>query len=295
MNNSFLTILSLLFCLCLILSGCGDADKLNGVPDKKNEVVLNDHTLTTDETWTLDQSYTVNGELRIPPTIELEISPGTVVNFGVDAYVVVRGTLKIGTPLTQTVVHKLVYLSSNSDSPDLGDWRGFLFDHTHDADSFFRGVVIEHAKIGLDIKTASPIIVDSILQQNETAIALDGSNSIIHHNKIINNEVGVITIGRQTRPRIEKNNILENDSGIICENVQSIIRYNNFERNEFSIRLQVKFDLHIPDNWWGTTANHIIQELILDSQDSNLITKPVGTVTYEPISELHFPDAGPRE
>lgn len=295
MKNIFLTKFCIYIILCLILFGCGDADKLNGVPDKKNEVILNDHTLSTDETWTPEQSYTVNGELRIPPTIELEISPGTVVKFGVDAYVVVRGTLKIGTPLTQTVLDKLVYLSSNSDSPDSGDWRGFLFDHTHDVDSFFRGVVIEHAKLALDIKTASPIIVDSILQQNETAIALDGSNSVIQHNRIINNEVGVITIGRQTRPRIEKNNILENDSGIICENVQSIIRHNNLERNEFSLRLQVKFDLHIPDNWWGTTADHIIDEIILDSQDSNLITKPVGTVSYQPISAFHYPDAGPRE
>lgn len=295
MKNVFLTKFCIYIILCLILFGCGDADKLNGVPDKKNEVILNDHTLSADETWTPEQSYTVNGELRIPPTIELEISPGTVVKFGVDAYVVVRGTLKIGTPLTQTVLDKLVYLSSNSDSPDSGDWRGFLFDHTHDVDSFFRGVVIEHAKIGLDIKTASPIIVDSILQQNETAIALDGSNSVIQHNRIINNEVGVITIGRQTRPRIVKNNILENDSGIICENVQSIIRNNNLERNAFSLRLQVKFDLHIPDNWWGTTADHIIDEIILDSQDSNLITKPVGTVTYQPISAFHYPDAGPRE
>lgn len=295
MKNIFLTKSCINIILCLILFGCGDADKLNGVPDKKNEFILNDHTLSTDETWTPEQSYTVNGELRIPPTIELEILPGTVVKFGVDAYVVVRGTLKIGTPLSQTVLDKLVYLSSNSDSPDSGDWRGFLFDHTHDVDSFFRGVVIEHAKIGLDIKTASPIIVDSILQQNETAIALDGSNSVIQHNRIINNEVGVITIGRQTRPRIVKNNILENDSGIICENVQSIIRNNNLERNEFSLRLQVKFDLHIPDNWWGTTADHIIDEIILDSQDSNLITKPVGTVTYQPISAFHYPDAGPRE
>lgn len=295
MKNIFLTNFCNYIILCLVLFGCGDADKLNGVPDKNNEVILNDYTLSTDETWTPEQSYTVNGELRIPPTIELEISPGTVVKFGVDAYVVVRGTLKIGTSLSQTVLDEFVYLSSNSVSPDSGDWQGFLFDHTHDVDSYIRGVVIEHAKIGLDIKTASPIIVDSILQQNETAIALDGSNSIIQHNQIINNEVGVITIGRQTRPRIEKNNIIENDSGIICENVQSIIKNNNLERNEFSLKLQVKFDLHIPDNWWGTTANHIIQELILDSHDSNLITKPVGTVTYQPISELHFPDAGHRE
>ncbi len=68
-----------------------------------------------------------------------------------------------------------------------------------------------------------------------------------------------------------------------------IISNNNFERNEFSLRLQVKFDLHIPDNWWGTTAENIIDEIILDSQDSNLITKPVGTVNYQPISVFSFP------
>ncbi|MCG9127688.1 right-handed parallel beta-helix repeat-containing protein [Candidatus Poribacteria bacterium] len=281
--------------LCLFLFACGEADKVNGVPEKKDEIILSDHTLSTDETWTPAQSYTINGELRIPPTVELEITPGTIVNFGVDAYVVVRGTLKIGTPLSQTVLDDFVYLSPNSGSPDSGDWRGFIFDHTHDVDSFFRGVVIENAKIALDIKTASPTIIDSLLQHNDTAIALDGSNSIILHNRIINNEIGIITIGRQTRPRIEKNNIFENNSGIICENVQSIIKYNNLERNDFSLRLQVKFDLNVSDNWWGSTSEKIIDELILDSQDSNLITKPVGTVTYQPVSALHFTDAGPRE
>lgn len=295
MKKTSLTLFLIQSILCLIIFGCGDADKLNGVPDKKEHVILNDHTLSTDETWTPEQSYTVNGEMGIPPTVVLEILPGTSVKFGVDAYVVVRGTVRIGTPLTQTVLDELVYLSSNSTSPDSGDWRGFLFDHTHDVDSFFRGVVIQHAKIALDIKTASPIIMDSTLQQNETAIALDGSNSVIQHNRIIHNEVGVYTIGRQTRPRIEKNNILENDSGIICENVQSIIKNNNLERNDFSLRLQVKFDLHVPNNWWGSTTDNIIDETILDSQDSNLITKPVGTVTYQPISAFQFPDAGPRE
>lgn len=275
--------------------GCGELDPGTVEPDKRIDVEYIDYTLTDDETWESVNTYVVNGMLLIPPTITLEILPGTVVKFGQDAHVVVRGMLKVGTPFSQIGLDDSVNLTSNNTTPDSGDWRGILFDHTHDVHSYLRGTVIEFAEIALDIKTASPSIVDSTLRYNDIAVALDGSNAVIGHNAFVENEIGVSTIGRQTRPRIEKNYFLNNESGIVCENVQSIIQNNNFERNDFSLRLQVKFDLAIPDNWWGSTSKAIIDETILDSVDSNLISKPVGTVDYNPIAEIQFSDAGPRE
>jgi hypothetical protein len=280
-----------IFAVC----GCQDSTPVNGGPGKDSEVVLRDHLLSEDETWDPEKTYIVQGTLEIPSNTVLEVLPGTVVKFGQDVLIKVRGTLKIGTPLSQDGLEELVHLTSNNSNPESGDWNGILFDHTHDSESFLRGTVIEYATVALDIKTSSPNVTDCTFRYNETAIALDGSNAKIQYNAIHENEIGISTIGRQTRPRIEKNNIIKNDTGIFCENVQSIIHDNNLEDNNFAVRLNVKFDLGISNNWWGTVVNEEIDRIILDSNDSNIITKPLGTVNYEPIAETRFADAGPQE
>ena len=284
-------IIGLIFWIC----GCQDSSSVIDGSKKDSEVVLRDYVLSEDETWESEKTYIVHGTLEIPSNIVLEVLPGTVVNFAQDAQIKVRGTLKIGTPLSRVGLEEFVNLTSNNSNPESGDWKGILFDHTHGIDSFLRGTVIEYAEIALDVKTSSPKVVDSTFRFNGTAIALDGSNAIIQYNAIHDNDIGIYTIGRQTRPQIERNNIIENDTGIFCENVQSIIENNNLENNNYALSLNVKFDLGISNNWWGTVVNEEIDRMILDSNDSNIITKPLGTVHYEPIAETRFTDAGPRE
>ena len=81
----------------------------------------------------------------------------------------------------------------------------------------------------------------------------------------------------------------------MCENVQSIIEDNNFEDNNYALRLNVKFDLSVPNNWWGTTSVETIQHKIIDSFDTDIVTKQLGTVNYLPFAEVPITDAGPRE
>lgn len=288
---------------CILFLGfvfaiCGCEDSTIDPSDKAAEVVLTDYVLSVDETWDPEKTYIVHGTLEIPSDTVLEIPPGTVVKFGHDAQIKVSGldaTLKIGTPLTEGTLDAPVYLTSDNANPQKGDWNGIQFEHTRDLGSFLRGTVIEYAKIALDINSTSISVIDCTLRANKTAIVLDGSNSLIRHNAVLDNEIGIYTVGRQNRPVIEKNNIANNDSGIICENVQSIIQYNNFEKNGYALRLQVKFDLEIPDNWWGTIDNQKIDEAIVDSVDTDIITKMIGTVSYESIAVERFADAGPRE
>lgn len=290
----------LYYCILIIglifwIYGCQDSSSVIDGSKKDSEVVLRDYILSGNETWESEKTYIVHGTLEIPSNIVLEVLPGTVVKFAQDAQIKVRGTLKIGTPLSQDGLEELVNLTSNNSNPESGDWKGILFDHTHGIDSFLRGTVIEYAEIALDVKTSSPKIIDSTFRYNGTAIALDGSNTIIQYNAIHDNDIGIYTIGRQTRPQIERNNITKNDTGIFCENVQSIIENNNLENNNYALSLNVKFDLGISNNWWGTVVNAEIDRMILDSNDSNIITKPLGTVHYEPIAETRFADAGPQE
>ena len=283
-----------IFCLSLAIGiGCTTQETSNPVaPEDNTEVVLEDHRLTQNETWDPEKTYIVHGTLEIPQNITLNIPPGTTVKFGRDSLLTVKGILKIGTPLNQHVVTRLVHLTSDNVGPAPGDWIGILFDHTHDLESFVRGVVIEHATIALDIKTTSPTVAECTLRLNETAIALDGSDALIQHNDILDNHIGIGTIGRQTRPKIEKNNITKNETGIFCENVQSIIRNNNLNTNIFALRLNVKFDLVVTNNWWGNSDTTEIESVIVDAADPVLTTKQIGRVHYKPFANTRIVDAG---
>jgi len=284
----------LIFSFSLAVSGCNNPVPITGEPENDSEVVLQDYLLAEDETWRPAKTYTVRGTLEIPPDVTLEILPGTTVKFGRDALVKVRGVLKVGTSLSQGGLGEPVHLTSDNIGPQPGNWNGILFDHTHDLESFLRGTVVEYATVALDIKTTSPTVIDCTLRLNKTAIALDGSNAKIQHNEILDNNIGISTTGRQTRPQIEKNNVTKNETGIICENVQSIIRDNNLNGNIHALRLQVKFDLRIANNWWGTPVDEEIDRVILDASDRDIINKQVGKVYYQPVAETRIVDAGPR-
>lgn len=300
MKNLHLPILFcvIINCLTIFLSACQDPSPITNGTNDENEIVLNNYLLTEDETWVSENTYIIKGTLVVPADIVLEIMPGTVVKFARDAQMKVSGLralLKVGTPIVEEKIDESVIFTSNDPNPEPGDWKGILFDITRDADSYLRGVIIEYGAVAVDIKSTSPSVLDCMLQNNETAIALNGSDSIIKYNKILNNMIGISTIERQNRPQIEYNDIKNNETGVFCENVQSIIQFNNLENNDFALRLNVKFDLRVSNNWWGTVAFEEIDKIILDSADIDLITKQLGRVDYLPIAETRFTDAGPRE
>ena len=285
--------LLILYINLVIGTGCTTQNTTNPVaPPESSEVVLENHRLTEDETWETEKTYIVNGTLEVPQDVTLNIPPGITVKFGRDALLTVRGILKIGTALAEEQITQLVHLTSDNIKPASGDWNGILFDHTHDLESFIRGAVIEYATTALDIKTTSPTVAECTLRLNKTAIALDGSDAHIQHNDILGNNIGISTIGRQTRPRIEKNNITKNETGIFCENVQSIIEHNNLNANIFALHLHVKFNLVVANNWWGNSDATEIANFIIDATDPELITKQVGTVYYEPFADGRIDDAG---
>ena len=294
-QNKQFSLCLLILLLGLSLCGCNDSAPPTDNPDEDTEVVREDYQLTGDETWVAEKTYIVRGTLEIPSDITLQILPGTTVKFGRDALIKVRGVLKVGTPVLAEDLGEKVFMTSDAIGPQSGDWVGILFDHTHGAESFLRGAVIEYATVAVDIRTSSPTVVDCTLRSNETAVALDGSNAIIQHNDILNNDIGISTIGRQTRPRIQKNNITRNRTGIICENVQSIIVENNLNGNVHSLSLQVKFHLAVSNNWWGTTVAEEIDTAILDGGDLEFTNRQLGTAHYQPIADASFTDAGPRE
>lgn len=300
MKNQHLLILFcvIIYCLSFFLSACQDPSHITNGTNEENEIVLINYLLTEDETWVPENTYLIKGTLVVPADKVLEIMPGTVVKFARDAQMKVSGLralLKVGTPLVEEELDVTVTLTSESSNPQPGDWKGLFFDITKDADSYLRGVVIEYAAVAVDVRSTSPSILDCTLQNNETALALNGSDSIIRYNEILDNQIGISTIERQNRPQIEHNVISNNETGIFCENVQSIMQFNNLENNDFALRLNVKFDLDVSNNWWGTIDSEVIDNIIVDASDVDLTTKVLGTVDYLPIAETRFTDTGPRE
>ncbi len=284
----------LIFGVFLTLSGCDEPTPITPPTEASTGVVHRDVQLASDESWGPDNTYIVHGTLEIPPGITLEILPGTLVKFGDDALVTVRGVLKVGSDV-EAAGEEEVVLTSDNTIPRSGDWHGILFDHTHGHDSFLRGVNLAYATVGLDIKTTSPTVSDCTFHLNQTAIALDGSDAEIVHNDFFDNNIGIRTIGRQTRPKIERNTFGRNEIGIFCENVQSIIQYNNLNGNIHSLKLNVKFDLYASNNWWGSVAEEQIGAVILDAADPAVFNKQVGKVYYQPIADARIADAGPRK
>ncbi len=284
----------LFFAIFLIASGCDEPTPMNPSIEEVTGTVFNDVTLAADERWKPDKTYIVHGTLEIPPGVTLEILPGTIVKFGRDAFVKVRGILKAGSTLDAAVDEPVIFTSENT-GPQPSDWQGILFEHTHEHDSFLRGVSVTYATVGVDIKTTSPTVSDCTFHLNHTAVALDGSDAEIVHNEFFDNNIGIRTIGRQTRPRIERNTFRRNDIGIFCENVQSIIQYNNLSGNIHSLKLNVKFDVYAPNNWWGSLADEEIDAVILDAEDPGMFNKQVGKIYYQPIADVRIADAGTRE
>ena len=67
--------------------GCTTQDTANPIAlPESSEVVLENHQLTKDETWYPEKTYIVKGNLEIPQDVTLNISPGTTVKFGRDAF-----------------------------------------------------------------------------------------------------------------------------------------------------------------------------------------------------------------
>ena len=109
----------LIFCLGLAVGiDCTTQETpILGPPGDNAEVVLKDHRLTENETWDPEKTYIVQGTVEIPQNVTLNIPPGTTVKFGRDALLTVRGILKIGTPLDQDPVTRLVHLTSDNVGP----------------------------------------------------------------------------------------------------------------------------------------------------------------------------------
>ncbi|MCW4017007.1 MAG: right-handed parallel beta-helix repeat-containing protein [Candidatus Bathyarchaeota archaeon] len=142
-----------------------------------------------------------------------------------------------------------------------------------------------------------------------SAVVISSGSPLLEHNFISNhndvilpiNAVG-ITIYGNSKPVIKSNTIANNKIGMVVFDSDGspslTVTGNNFEQNsQYNIYLGEEDtygttapDIDATNNWWGTTDESIISQLIFDYKNNNNL----GTITYNPIFSSHNPLAMPN-
>ena len=162
--------------------------------------------------------------LFIEPGVTLKYNPGTsiiVKDGGIDA----RGTAE-----------RVITFTSNSSSPSPGSYPSAVrFDQPSKPASFFRYCIVEYAETGLDIAYGAPDIDHCFIAHHSQAgvkVANDAEPKIFYCTFSRNSGTGAILALGTSRPKINRNNFLD---------------------NPFAIQSFSSIYLDAKENWWGAS------------------------------------------
>lgn len=119
-------------------------------------------------------------------------------------------------------------------------------------------------------------------------------STLIERNLVTNSSVG-ITVNFQSAGNdqsiIENNTITNNGVGVQIGGVSSpSMSNNNIYDNSLNAKLTGSTSVNLPNNWWGTTDQQVINQSIYDyKNDFNL-----GTLNFTPVLTAENPDALPN-
>ena len=231
----------------------------------------------------------VEGVVTVKKTGQLTIEPGTHVLFvprdvdgdGIgDAELLIEGAL-----LARGTAAAPIVFTSAAKQPQPSDWKYLYLDFARKAELDY--IIAEYAYSGLQIHFCRARVTNSIFRYNVDGLRFStvnlfaagnsmynnrhglryeerGSEALIHHNEIRDNEVGLFVVTRSDdKARIEQNNITGN--------------------RQYNVKLgwQQPGAVTLANNWWGTQDVSTLSETFLDQRvDANL-----GLVTApEPLS-----------
>ena len=172
-----------------------------------------DTVITQDTVWTpgaSNQPYVIEGSLTVADGAILTILPGTVLSFGFGAALEIHGGARIVGSSTQPVI-----FSSDSPSPQVGDWPGIRI-HADASNVEIRYADISWAEYGIrDLGATNVTISNNVIENMKYGgIYLSGgSTALIEANTIS-------TSGYQSWSTFQKGN------GIEIENASPVIRGN---------------------------------------------------------------------
>jgi len=278
--------------LLILVSGCGKSTPSTPVDEAYTEV---SGGITRDTVWDVAHSpYIVTGDVTVERGATLTIESGVQVRFDGYYSLIIEGILVAdGTNSKEEATAVPIVFTSNKFNFDIQDWKSIKFNNTNDDKSVLRYVKIEYAYVGIDLLSSSPHITDSLIANNVYGVKVISSNPTIMYDLIKDNTIGIVIPHTGYRVYITKNEITQNEKGIISSPHQMIQHNNLSGNNPYAIvrtSEKPKNILFALGNWWGTTDIGVIDTLIYD----NLDDAKLGLVNYLPIATSEIPDAGPR-
>ena len=171
-----------------------------------------------------------------------------------------------------------------------------------------RNIILENENEGIVYKVANSLIRKNYVSKNLIGIFQEwNSNSKIEYNEILTNSEWGIVVNGISKPVIERNNILYNNSAInipmtgYAHNAQPTINYNNilidFSENSWLVKIigsssnPNELDVNAQNNFWGTQDQYMIDTYIYDKHDA-VNQEKTGEVIYYPYEYENFNNVG---
>lgn len=231
---------------------------------------LKSSTIEGQEVWSGE--VWIDGIVTVKKTGRLTIEPGTRIFFepkdedhdGIgDAELLVEGAL-----IARGTAKEPITFTSAAQEPAPSDWKYLYFDFAREAE--LDHVISEYAYSGLQIHFCKARVTNSVFRYNVDGLRFStvslfaagnrmhdnrhglryeerGSEAVLHHNDIRENDVGVFVVTRSAdKTSIERNNIVDN--------------------RQYNVKLgwQQPGDVTLANNWWGTLDSDAIQKTFLD-------------------------------
>jgi parallel beta-helix repeat protein len=262
------------------------------IPNSKGEENIDSYNKTI--IWDTDQI--IEGEFVVKEGETLIINPGVTVKFEpythYNTNLIIYGTLKaIGTE------EKMITLTSNKATPDIGAWAGISLKSNNN--HIIKYCKIRYTQIGIISDYANGTISNSIISDYKFyGMKITHSNFDINDNIIIsnNNEEGAEVMGideLRSNLRINNNTITDNNIGIDCEGKNLVIKNNTISMNGYGIFLSSNCYIDgnvITDNsvgvyYRGGISNEITNNTIKRNVEGIHIIDRQITIKYNIISE----------
>lgn len=249
--------------MAALLSGCAAVGK---------SIILNDAVIKGDAVWSGE--VRVLGVVTVKKGATLTILPGTRVVFaridrdgdGIgDSELLVEGALT-----ARGTAENPILFTSGAAHPGKSDWKYLYLDFARP--SVVEHAVIEYAYSGIQVHFGQARVLDSVFRHNVDGVRFSTVHIEVAGNRICDNTHGLRYEERRSTAFIHHNDIVDNEIGIFAvtrSEDRARIEYNNITGNR---RYQVKLgleqdrDITLPRNWWGSTDSDAIAETFFDKR-----------------------------
>jgi TonB family protein len=242
----------------------------------------------------------INGDVTIMEDCKLTITPGTKLLFsantdnlknGVDktrGELIVRGTL-----IARGSESRKIIFTSNSKTPQMGDWYGIRFIKAK-SNAKVDYCIIEYAYNGISIKNSPITINNSEIRYNYySGIQVDvKAKPKLIHNIVSENGYAGLLCELGASPVLTDNFITLNNIGVIIfslsqPNLGNLAQGHNFNPGRNRILNNEKYAIYnhsrkavfAQNNLWGTQTRKTILDKIFDGEDD----QKFGRINFEPI------------